>query len=195
MIGEHPDLDPSALDEAFLAGDEDVYVNPRTALPAVEGVSRVYGPFPPHVLTRAPLWLAQHLARLGRASVLPPKWLTVGHVHDLLDAERTSQTLGPLPPHFFSVARTLLKGVGAGFGDPAGMEPSEAEELLNIVDQLEEIRNNKLEAMRSRISVYEDALDLTNITDAELCRVRPQFADIQLSLLRLRASEAEASSQ
>ncbi|MCJ1294338.1 DNA replication protein psf2 [Xylographa carneopallida] len=91
-----PGLTPPEV--AFLCEMELVTVVPRQRL---EGLDLLGGPIPPlqpPYRAPLPLWLALLLKRQRRANILPPPWLCVPSLTQILALEQESPVFAPSPP-------------------------------------------------------------------------------------------------
>ncbi|EXJ90542.1 GINS complex subunit 2 [Capronia coronata CBS 617.96] len=99
-----PGLLPTEV--AFLCEMEQVTIVPRQRLERLDLLGGTTRPLIPPQRTNLPLWLAILLKRQRRANIVPPPWLYVESLEEILELEtKHFQTSFSLPPAPSSVAR------------------------------------------------------------------------------------------
>ena len=84
------------------------YVLTRTnSLPCTH--TKQYGPFRPQMKTSVPMWLAMLLKKQGKCSVVPPRWLDVATLKQVIESERADDVFQGLPHHYIEIATDLCK--------------------------------------------------------------------------------------
>lgn len=71
-----------------------------------------FGPFVPLKTSRVPLWLALQLKQRNECSLVPPQWLSVEGLKQLLDEERRNEVFSAVPEHYQEFAAAIIKGWG-----------------------------------------------------------------------------------
>ncbi|KAK3070726.1 DNA replication protein psf2 [Teratosphaeriaceae sp. CCFEE 6253] len=91
-----PGLTPSEV--GFLCEMEHVTVVPRQRLDSLALLGGPTAPLRPPFPTPLPLWLALLLKKQRRANLVPPPWLSVEHLTQILDFETDERTAGLFSP-------------------------------------------------------------------------------------------------
>lgn len=103
-----PGLLPSEI-EYLATTSTEVQIVPLTSIDRARFLSGVYGPFRPPQRTTVPLWLALNLRSKGKCYVVPPEWMLVENLKQLLQRETTSLAFAEVPFHYVSVGRAILE--------------------------------------------------------------------------------------
>jgi GINS complex subunit 2 len=106
-----------ALQKAeFLAEDELIEISPMVKANVISLVCGDYGPFEPSIATSVPLWLALALKKVRRCRILPPRWLHLRAIEQVIQDERENDSqLRPLPRYFSEVRQRGRVGVESAY--------------------------------------------------------------------------------
>ena len=192
---------------AYLAGDVPVAVVPSFRLDEPLGlIGRPVGPFRPGVATDGvPLWLACTLRRRNLCRLVPPSWLDVGVLRDVLAHERDPDRGGfsdLLPFRHAEIARAILGavaggsgggggggGAGGGAGGGGGRGEVEVPDLDQVRLLLEDVATVRMDKIRRNVHTLSaqsmavdggeglPVIDVTGIGSMEMHAVMPFVAE------------------
>ncbi|KAL3798300.1 hypothetical protein ACHAW5_010637 [Stephanodiscus triporus] len=176
----------------FLAGDEPVAVIPSFSLPEpLELTSGTVGPFRAGMDAVVPLWLATTLRRRKLAKIVPPSWMDVDVLREVLrfERDRREASFSPdLPFRHAEVARAILSacragsGTGSSAGDGGdGQEVPNADQVKLLLEDIAAVRMDKIRRNVHQLSAStlttrggtEIVIDVTNIGSLEMHAIRP----------------------
>ena len=122
----------------FAAQEELIEILPQGfKLDRLPCICDTYGPFEAYKPVQVPLWLALYLRGTNSCRVTPPRMLSVAALDELLKAELDSDaTFQPIPDHFFSIARLLLR-----FAED---DVPDAPNVQRLVAEIEQTRKAKI---------------------------------------------------
>jgi len=155
----------SAEEVAFFAGEEQVTIQARAPLPAlqlldgdIEAVGALHQ-------QQVPLWLAVLLRRRGKCRIIAPEWLDPDRLDETLTAERQHQdSFAPLPYHYVEVAKQLLEVASDDLTAPNRLRATLAD--------IEDTRRAKVERGLRNIDRSVTFIKLTDLSAMELNRIR-----------------------
>ncbi|VUC31752.1 unnamed protein product [Clonostachys rosea] len=119
-----PGLVPSEV--AFLCEMEHVTIVPRQRLESIELLSGATPSLRPPRREDIPLWLALLLKKQRRANILPPPWLHVDSLRDLIHHETVTDPTGwslPPPPPVRADGRGNARRLNSGGPDATVLSP------------------------------------------------------------------------
>lgn len=121
----------------FISQETMIDIMPKFELGRIQFLNSKYGPFSPNYPVSVPLWLALFLRETNTCSIRPPREMTVDFLMQALqfEAENDLQFL-PLPFHFFSLVRQILRYAASDIPDAAVVH--------RLVDELEQRRISKI---------------------------------------------------
>lgn len=156
----------SAAEMEFLAEDEMIEIVPNMRMEELNLISGDYGPFLPRIATEVPLWLAVALKKRGKCSILPPKWMSVERLTQVLEAERDSpKEFQQLPSHYVETSRLLF--------DHARDDIPDIYMVRSLIEDIRNVRFHKVESGLETISARTHAVKLKNLSAMEVNIVRP----------------------
>lgn len=156
----------SAAEMEFLAEDEMIEIVPNMRMEELNLISGDYGPFLPRIATEVPLWLAVALKKRGKCSILPPKWLSVERLTQVLEAERDSpKEFQQLHFHYVEISRLLF--------DHARDDIPDIYMVRSLIEDIRNVRFHKVESGLETISARTHAVKLKNLSAMEVNIVRP----------------------
>lgn len=178
---------------SFLAGDESIVIIPSFSLPTpLELTSGSYGPFRAGMDAIVPLWLATMLRRRKLAKIVPPNWMDVDVLREVLrfERDRREASFSPLLPYRHAeISRAILSatnsgcgtGSSAGDGGDGGREVPNADMIKLLLEDIAAVRMDKIRrnvhqlssstlGMRSGTDIV---IDVTNIGSVEMHAIRP----------------------
>lgn len=194
-----PSSSPSHLHarSAFLAGDEIIRIVPSFNYKSDLGlISRTVGPFRAGLDAPVPLWLAVHLRRRNLCRIIPPSWMDVDNLKEVLKFERdpSEASFSPdLPFRHAEVARAVLSACGAGSGSGSAgtaggsggdgtVEIPNADTVKILLEDIATVRMDKIrrnvhtlsaESMSKEDGSSLPVIDVTGIGSLEMQAVRP----------------------
>lgn len=152
----------------------------------MELISGNVGPFRAGMDTVVPLWLATMLRRRKLAKIVPPSWLDVEVLREVLRFERDlkEQSFSPdLPFRHAEIARAVLSacragsGTGSSAGDGGGdTEIPNADQIKILFEDIATVRMDKIRrnvhqlssSILKQRSKTESIIDVTNIGSLEM---------------------------
>lgn len=178
---------------SFLAGDESVVIIPSFSLPApLELTSGSCGPFRAGMDAIVPLWLATMLRRRKLAKIVPPTWMDVDVLREVLrfERDRREASFSPLLPYRHAeISRAIFSATNAGSGTGSsvgdggdgGREVPNADMIKLLLEDIAAVRMDKIRrnvhhlssstlGMRSGTDIV---IDVTNIGSVEMHAIRP----------------------
>src|SRR3989338_10552943 len=94
----------------FLAQEMLISIMPKFELGRIQFLNAKYGPFSPNYPVNVPLWLALFLRETNTCTIRPPPEMSVPFLTGALQFEADhDNTFHPLPFHFFSIVRQILR--------------------------------------------------------------------------------------
>ena len=176
----------------FLAGDEPITIIPSFNLSEpMELLSGIVGPFRAGMDATVPLWLATMLRRRKLAKIIPPSWLDVEVLRDVLRFERdpNEEIFSPdLPFRHAEISRAILSacragsGTGSAAGDAGGdTEIPNADQVKLLLEDIASVRMDKIRRSVHQLSSStlktrskkEIIIDVTNIGSLEMHAIKP----------------------
>lgn len=156
----------SAEELEFIAEDEIVDIVPNLKMDPLCLISGDFGPFTPQIVTQVPLWLAIALRRRGKCSIVPPQWMTVDKLTEVLEAERNSQEMSEhLPFHYVEISRLLF--------DHARDNIPDAYMVRSLIEDIRDVRFHKVETDLEAFDGRTFAVKIKNLSAMEVNIVRP----------------------
>jgi len=173
----------TASETEYLTLEELVDINPTFTSGGreIELLTGSIGPFTRQLKLRVPLWAAQKLAHIGKCHIIPPDWMSVDALKDLLVQERErNNEFAELPKGFFEISRALLDLDEAGGIAEPGV-------VRHLLEDLEMLRKKKI---TDGLSMYEPGqlIVFNNVTQMELNTVRPFAINMMNRLKRMEAA-------
>ncbi|KAL7438145.1 hypothetical protein ACHAXH_008402 [Discostella pseudostelligera] len=177
----------------FLAGDETITIIPSFHLPQpLELLSGTIGPFRAGMDAIVPLWLGTMLRRRKLAKLVPPTWMDMDILKEVLRFERdiNEASFSPqLPFRHAEIARAILSACRAGSGtgsSGAGDAGSESEirnadQIKLLLEDIAAVRMDKIRrnihqlsssTLRNRTTMNESIIDVTNIGSLEMHSIK-----------------------
>mmetsp|Transcript_26904 Transcript_26904/g.49508 ORF Transcript_26904/g.49508 Transcript_26904/m.49508 type:complete len:311 (-) Transcript_26904:365-1297(-) len=179
----------------FQAGDESLTIIPSFNLPEpMELISGDVGPFRAGMDAVVPLWLATMLRRRKLAKIVPPGWMDVDVLREVLRFERDlkEQSFSPdLPFRHAEIARAILSacrtgsGTGSAAGDGGDSEIPNADQVKLLLEDISSVRMDKIRRNVHQLSAstlkqrskIESIIDVTNIGSLEMHAIKPFVAE------------------
>lgn len=152
----------------------------RQPLPQMTLLQGTIGPVAALQRTEVPMWLAILLRRQQRCTVLIPSWLSKDTIKGWIsDERRRTDSLTPLPWHWYSIGLVLLKEARPDFAE----SPLELQALLA---ELHDLRGAKTRAGLSSLDgVY---LNLTGLAHLEIASLKPILAPAMKKLSNISST-------
>ncbi|KAL3810323.1 hypothetical protein ACHAXA_008258 [Cyclostephanos tholiformis] len=175
---------------SFLAGDESIVIIPSFSLPVpLELTSGSYGPFRAGMDAIVPLWLATMLRRRKLARIVPPNWMDVDVLREVLrfERDRGEASFSPLLPYRHAeISRAILSATGSagsslGDGGDGGREVPNADMIRLLLEDIAAVRMDKIRRNVHQLSSStlgtrgptEIVIDVTNIGSLEMHAIKP----------------------
>ncbi|XP_058753729.1 DNA replication complex GINS protein PSF2 [Vicia villosa] len=156
----------SAEELEFIAEDEIIDIVPNLKMDPLCLVSGDFGPFIPQIVTQVPLWLAIALRRRGKCSIVPPQWMSVEKLTQVLEEERDSQEMSEhLPFHYVEISRLLF--------DHARDNIPDAYMVRSLIEDIRDVRFHKVETDLEGFNGFTIAVKIKNLSAMEVNIVRP----------------------
>lgn len=156
----------SAPEVEFLAEDEIVDIVPNIRMEALHMIRGDFGPFFPQIACKVPLWLAVALKKRQKCTIVTPEWMSVKSLTNVLEAERESpREFQPLPFHYVEISRLLF--------DHARDDIPDVYMVRSLIEDIRNVRFQKVEAGLESISGRTHAVKLKNLSAMEVNIVRP----------------------
>eukprot|EP01082_Thalassiosira_pseudonana_P006662 g5835.t1 g5835 contig20:260052-260969(+) len=192
FFGNTP-LNPSRALAAssFLASDESISIIPSFNYAEPMGlIFGSVGPFRAGMDTVVPLWLATMLRRRKLAKIVPPEWMDVETLKEVLRFERDPKeaSFSPLLPfRHAEIARAILSacragsGTGSAAGDGGDSEVPNADQVKLLLEDIATVRMDKIRRNVHTLSSQtltkgsrtESIIDVTNIGSLEMHAIKP----------------------
>lgn len=181
----------------FLAGDETISIIPSFTYPETIGlISGQVGPFRAGMDTEVPLWMATMLRRRKLAKIIPPSWMDVTVLKEVLRFERdpNEASFSPdLPFRHAEISHAILTACRAGsgtggsgaMGDGGESEVPNADQVKLLLEDISRVRTDKIRRNVHTLSAqtlkakskYESIIDVTNIGSLEMHQIKPFITD------------------
>ncbi|GMR55885.1 hypothetical protein PMAYCL1PPCAC_26080, partial [Pristionchus mayeri] len=120
----------------FIAGDARIKVKSRFNEGVVSLIAGDIGPFEAGMPCTVPLWLAVDLRRRHKCEIIPPEWLNVDRLKELIVSEGEASGLAPLPEAFLEIAHLLTRY--------AKEDLIEGDQIKTLVQDIQDKREAKL---------------------------------------------------
>jgi GINS complex subunit 2 len=150
----------------FVAEEELVSIVPSFSAGRLNLLAGDVGPFRAQIPVSVPLWAAIALRAKGKAAILPPDWMDVARLEEVLKAERSAEGYQELPFHYIELATVLLKHAGDAFGE-------RRQKVQDLFETIRSVRFAKLERGLRTLDGTQLAIKLTNVCAMELNVLRP----------------------
>jgi GINS complex subunit 2 len=181
----------------FLAGDETISIIPSFTYPETIGlISGQVGPFRAGMDTEVPLWMATMLRRRKLAKIIPPSWMDVSVLKEVLRFERDPKeaSFSPdIPFRHAEISHAILSACRAGsgtggsgaMGDGGESEVPNADQVKLLLEDIQRVRMDKIrrnvhtlssQTLKTK-SKYESIIDVTNIGSLEMHQIKPFITD------------------
>mmetsp|Transcript_17054 Transcript_17054/g.21810 ORF Transcript_17054/g.21810 Transcript_17054/m.21810 type:complete len:330 (+) Transcript_17054:46-1035(+) len=181
----------------FLAGDETISIIPSFTYPETIGlISGQVGPFRAGMDTEVPLWMATMLRRRKLAKIIPPSWMDISVLKDVLRFERDPKeaSFSPdIPFRHAEISHAILSACRAGsgtggsgaMGDGGESEVPNADQIKLLLEDIQRVRMDKIRRNVHTLSAqtlktkskYESIIDVTNIGSLEMHQIKPFITD------------------
>ncbi|KAL7495720.1 hypothetical protein ACHAWT_004016 [Skeletonema menzelii] len=181
----------------FLAGDETISIIPSFTYPETIGlISGQVGPFRAGMDTEVPLWMATMLRRRKLAKIIPPSWMDVSVLKEVLRFERDPKeaSFSPdIPFRHAEISQAILSAcrAGSGTGGSGAMgnggesEVPNADQVKLLLEDIQRVRMDKIRRNVHTLSAqtlktkgkYENVIDVTNIGSLEMHQIKPFITD------------------
>jgi GINS complex subunit 2 len=158
---------------SFLAEEETmIRITPQFTISKIDLISGNYGPFEAGRSVKVPLWLALFFNSNKSCVLVPPKWLTLSIVKQLLAREKESRdSLQKVPPCYMEVSFAFFNNANDVIKD--------ADAVRSAIEDLWTIRTEKIRAIFAQ---YKESVDLfftcPNMTRMELHHYREPITTI-----------------
>ncbi|WVQ71155.1 DNA replication complex GINS protein PSF2 [Cryptococcus sp. DSM 104548] len=179
-------LTPDEL--TFLAEQDHINIVPLFSMTRIRLVSGVYGPFQPPSAVRVPVWLGLSLKKKRKCRIVPPDWLSVENLQQVLKNEKeNSEGFERLPRRFMEISKVLL--------DVALDDISQATQIRSLLKDIREVRQAKIRfGLQSEDVLQSDYLQVTNLTPLELSELKP-FLIRSMSLMQSLKAQPEGEDE
>ncbi|CAO1628762.1 unnamed protein product [Sympodiomycopsis kandeliae] len=167
--------------EYLATSSTDVQIVPLTSIDKARFLSGVYGPFRPPQRTTVPLWLALNLKKKSKCYIVPPEWMLIDNLKEILHTETTTLAFAEVPFHYVSISKVIL--------DVAPDDVPQADEVRAMLKDLREARQSKISQGLQMLNPFH--LEMSNISYSELCELRPFFGTAFSHLRAMRLTDAD----
>ena len=164
---------------SFIAGDEPISIIPSFHHPELGLISSTVGPFRAGIDCTVPLWLGVMLRKRKLAKIIPPQWMEVETLKEVLRFERDPREANfssLLPFRHAEIAQAILSAHRGG-------EDSELPDGDKIKLLLEDIATVRMDKIRKNVhtlssqilnrpSKVQPIIDVTNIGSLEMHAVK-----------------------
>ncbi|KAF7700510.1 putative DNA replication complex GINS protein PSF2 [Cucumispora dikerogammari] len=158
----------------FISQSIEIECQTLTNIPLLELIDRDYGPYQKNTIFKAPIYLAVELFKKGNVKIFIPYYLQLDFIKEIYEKEKEQREVFQIiHPNFFELHACLIK-----------YQMNEAEETRNIMNELRELRLQKIKLGLK--SLDGKALILDNLTQYEFAHVK---LFIKESMERLRSVE------
>jgi GINS complex subunit 2 len=167
---------------SFLAEEEiRIHISPHFSAPKTAFLARECGPFEAGQPIKVQLWFALFLNSSQSCTLIPPKWLSLSSLWQILDRERREKNgLTRIHPYYMEVSHAFITH--------SPMSIRDLEQVRIAVDQLWHIRCAKIrQAIAESTSETLDFFELPNATRMELHLYREPITRIRSILTELNA--------
>lgn len=173
----------------FAAQQALVVILPRFTMRAVKGIASIYGPFYPNTPAQVPLWLALHLRETDTCTVVPPFFLSVAYLSEILTRETGDpDNYQPLPYYYYEISTQLLR--------VAKKDVPDVTEVIRLLSEVHVTRKQKLTKAISqftRQNLAVPGLTLTNLASFEIELLKNTVAPVFDSAERLEVRSQQMS--
>ncbi|CEO95352.1 unnamed protein product (mitochondrion) [Plasmodiophora brassicae] len=148
----------------FLATGTVVTISPRFNLERLRLWTGGVGPVRLNQPVQVPLWVALHLKRSRKCSILCPSWLNLQYINERIEQERADDLFTDLPEHYLEAAALLFKHA-----------PDDIPNVVKVkaaLNALESIRVAKLRVGLQEIQPGFTFAKLNNVTLMEIQQIR-----------------------
>lgn len=172
----------TAKEVAFLMEEEMITIQCTAKLGTLHLIINDFGPLVENRNCQVPIWVARQLRRAQLCRVVPPPWMSVESLADLLEGENVHpDDFQPLPFHYLEMATELL--------DWAVDDIPQSEQARLILQCLRERREMKIQMGLPNID--GNPLVLTNVSHLELNTFRPFLVGTLDLFTKIKASESQ----
>ncbi|KAI1728886.1 GINS complex protein domain-containing protein [Ditylenchus destructor] len=150
----------------FLAGNEFIQIVPNFNEEPMQLICGEVGPFEAGVPVTVPVWLAVHLKKRHKCSIIAPDWLTIDELKCLIVTESERSKFAEIPKRFFEIAHIVLIN---------GKEDVDnVEQLKTFIKDLWDKRTAKMRTSTIKfLGQHESShANLDNLTELEIAYAR-----------------------
>ncbi|KAI1721662.1 GINS complex protein [Ditylenchus destructor] len=150
----------------FLAGNEFIQIVPNFNEDPMQLICGEVGPFEAGVPVTVPVWLAVHLKKRHKCSIIAPDWLTIDELKCLIVTESERSKFAEIPKRFFEIAHIVLIN---------GKEDVDnVEQLKTFIKDLWDKRTAKMRTSTIKfLGQHESShANLDNLTELEIAYAR-----------------------
>uniref|UniRef100_A0A5S6QVF2 DNA replication complex GINS protein PSF2 n=1 Tax=Trichuris muris TaxID=70415 RepID=A0A5S6QVF2_TRIMR len=162
----------------FIAEKQLVEIVPNFRADVLRMCTGNFGPFEPGVAVRVPLWLAAMLKQRRNCGIVLPEWMSIEHLEEIRENERSSPLFTQLPnEHFFEVSTRLL--------NLCVLDAVNNDQLKTLLLDIKDLRMAKLKLSMEEFLLSDSAhAAVNNLTMLEICTIR-EFLSTGLHQIRL----------
>uniref|UniRef100_A0A914WYX9 DNA replication complex GINS protein PSF2 n=1 Tax=Plectus sambesii TaxID=2011161 RepID=A0A914WYX9_9BILA len=155
----------NALECEFLAENVLLDIVPNFTDDVVHLICGDVGPFEASMVARVPAWLALYLKRRHKCRIVPPDWLTVNGIQEMINTETTQEPFSGVPAHFMELAHLLLRECSDDVPD--------SDQLKTLVHDMWDSRVAKMRTSTVKfLQSGEQRAELNNLTQMEITYAR-----------------------
>jgi GINS complex subunit 2 len=177
----------SAAENEFSAEDTIISIVPNVNHPIFRFISGTFGPLESGIPCDVPLWLAVTLRKRSKCVIRMPNWMSVGNLENVVNHERSEQSLGKLPFHYLEISHLLMNNAHEDIQEP--------EKVSALLQDLEQIRMDRIRMGIANIAetVKQDqsvvSTSLNNVGALEILAMKDFFLGSLDAFLWLRPPE------
>ena len=150
----------------FLSENTLIEIVPLINKPIISLPTGNFGPFKPNKKTKVPLWLAIKLNKENKCKIVPPSIYSISQLNIILESEKENKnSFFCLIPYFFEIINNLLNECPDCFDN--------AKKVSELIEDIASVRNEKINKIIESINENDLNVNLTNLNDKEIEKIRP----------------------
>ena len=150
----------------FLSENSLIEIIPSFNKPSLSLPIGTFGPFKPNKIVKVPLWFAIKLNKENKCKIIPPSIYSISQLKNILDSEKENKSsFFCLIPNFFEIINNLLNECPECFEN--------SKKVSELIEDIASVRNEKINKIIENINENDLNVNLTNLNDKEIEKIRP----------------------
>jgi GINS complex subunit 2 len=175
------EIENSMSEMEFYAENRLITIKPNFSGEEMQLISGTFGPFRPAVAIEVPIWLAIHLKKQQKCTIIPPPWMDMEVLRAKVEEERKTSEFTEIEYHYMEIAQLLIAH--------AKDDIKNKSIISRLLQDFFNIRTSKIEKSLLNLSYESYAINLTNIGAIEIQTLRKLLVSTYTSVAQIRSYE------